>query len=104
MVNRDSRSLAKHAPDDPFTLFNQAEAFFRQGRPREAYAVFNYSPLSFRKGAAYYYALARYLCALDQHTLALTCLGKAFDADPSLRMKAFVDPDESGGALSIRVA
>lgn len=86
-------TLAKHAPEDPFTIFNQAEAFFKQGRPREAYAVFKYSPLCFRKGPKYFYALARYLCALDQKTLALKCLGNAFDKDPSLKLKALDDPD-----------
>jgi hypothetical protein len=48
---------------------------------------------SSKRGAEYFYALARYLCALDQISLALTCLGKAFDHDGSLRMKALNDPE-----------
>lgn len=49
--------------------------------------------MSFRHGADYFYALARYLCAMDQATTALSCLGKAFDADPSLKLKALDDPE-----------
>jgi tetratricopeptide (TPR) repeat protein len=86
-------TLAKHAATDPFTIFHQAEAFHRQSRSREAFAVFQMAPLSFKQGAEYFYALSRYLCALDQMTLALSCLGKAFDANPDLRMKALIDPD-----------
>lgn len=86
-------TLAKHDPDDPFTIFNQAEALHRQGRSREAFAVFKYAPNEFKHGAEYFYALARYLCALEQITLALSCLGKAFDLNPDLRMKALNDPD-----------
>lgn len=85
--------LAAHAPNDPFTAFHQAEALHRQGRSREAFSVFQYAPTEIKQGADYFYALARYLCALDQITLALTCLGKAFDHDPALRMKALNDPE-----------
>jgi tetratricopeptide (TPR) repeat protein len=78
---------------DPFTIFNQAEAFHRQGPSREAFAAFQYAPVGFKQGAEYFYALARYLCAIEQITLALSCLGKAFDSNPDLRMKALDDPD-----------
>lgn len=86
-------TLAKHAPADPFTIFNRAEAFHRQGRTREAYTVFTDAPVEFKKGAEYFYALARYLCALDQMQLALSCIGKACDVNPSLKIKALNDPD-----------
>lgn len=71
--------------------FNQAEAYHRQGRTREAFAVFQYAPLCFKTGGDYYYALDRYLSALDQSSLALTCLGNAFDADPRLLIQALED-------------
>jgi tetratricopeptide (TPR) repeat protein len=85
--------LAKHAPDDPFTIMNQAEAFHRQGRSREAFAVFQMAPVSMKMGPEYFYAIARVLCALEQYTLALTCVGKAVDLDETFRMKALTDPD-----------
>lgn len=85
--------LAKHAPDESFTIFTQAEAFHRQGRTREAFAVFQQSPMSFRTGVKYFYALARYLCALDQTQLAAACIGNAIDEDPSVRLKALNDPE-----------
>ena len=86
-------TLLRHAPDDPFAIFHQAEALHRQGRSREAFSVFQYAPLTFKQGAPYFYALARYLCATGQHSLALSCLGKAFDSDPSLRLEALDDAD-----------
>lgn len=86
-------TLLKHAPEDSFALFHQAEAFHRQGRTREAFAVLQYSPMSFRQGAQYFYALARYLCALGNRSLAMTCLGRAFDGDPELRVTARKDAE-----------
>jgi hypothetical protein len=32
-------------------------------------------------------------CALNEFTLALSCVGMAVDADPKIRMKALNDPD-----------
>ena len=46
-------TLSKHVPDDPFTIYNQAEAFHRQGRSQEAYTIFKYAPVSFKQGADY---------------------------------------------------
>jgi tetratricopeptide (TPR) repeat protein len=86
-------TLAKHAPEDPFTVFNRAEAFHRQHRSREAFEVFSHAPASFKKIPTYFYDYARYLCALEEFTLALSCLGKAFDLDAGLRMRALDDPD-----------
>lgn len=86
-------TLAKHAPDDPFTIFNQAESFHRQGRTREAFSVLKYAPTGFKRGAEYFYALARYLCTMEQMTLALSCLRKVFDLNPDLRMRVLNDPD-----------
>lgn len=86
-------TLLKHVPEDSFALFHQAEAFHRQGRSREAFAAFQHAPIGFKRGPAYFYALGRYLCALGEMTLALSCLGKAFDSEPALRMDALRDPD-----------
>jgi tetratricopeptide (TPR) repeat protein len=101
-VQMMTETLAKHAPDDPFTITHQAEAFHKQGRSREAFATFQYAPSEFKQGADYIYAIARYLCALDQMSLALSCLGKAFDTNPDLRMKALNDPDLKGVWLDLQ--
>lgn len=92
-VEMMTETLVKHAPDDPFTLTHRAEAFFRQGRAQDAFQVFRNAPDEFKKGPEYFYNLARYLCALEQFTLALSCIGKAVDADERIRMKALTDPD-----------
>jgi tetratricopeptide (TPR) repeat protein len=86
-------TLVKHAPEDPFTIFNQVEAFHKQGRSREAFAALQYAPTSVKQGADFFYLMARILCALQEYTLALSCIGKATDTDPSIRMKALNDPD-----------
>lgn len=86
-------TLAKHAPDDPFTVLNQAESFHKQGRSREAFAALQYAPANVKKGAEFFYLMARVLCALEEFTLALSCVGKAVDADPSIRMNALNDPE-----------
>ena len=39
------------------------------------------------------YLMARVLCAPEEFTLALFCIGKAVDADPGIRMKALTDPE-----------
>jgi tetratricopeptide (TPR) repeat protein len=86
-------TLAKHTPEDPFTIFNRAEALHRQCRSQEAFELFSHAPQSFKKLPQYFYDYARYLCALQEFSLALSCLGKAFDLDPELRMRALDDPD-----------
>jgi tetratricopeptide (TPR) repeat protein len=86
-------TLARHAPNDPFTIFNQAEAFHRQGRTREAFAALQYAPVNVKQGGEFFYLMARVLCALNEMTLALSCIGQAFDEDPSIRMKALSDPE-----------
>jgi tetratricopeptide (TPR) repeat protein len=86
-------TLVKHAPDDPFTLFNYGESMHRQGRSREAFELFSRAPASFKGLPQYFYDYARYLCALEEYTLALSCLGKSFDLDPGLRIRALGDPD-----------
>ncbi|HUS12134.1 MAG TPA: hypothetical protein VMZ30_16835, partial [Pyrinomonadaceae bacterium] len=85
--------LAAHAPDDPFTIFHQAEAFHRQGRSREAFAVLQYASTEVKQGAEFFYLMARVLCGLEQFTLGLSCIGKAVDADPRVKAKALNDPE-----------
>jgi hypothetical protein len=85
--------LAKHAADDPFTVFHQTEAFHKQGRNREAFAALQYAPVKVKQGADFFYLMARVLCGLEEFTLALSCLGKAFDLNSGLRLKASDDPD-----------
>jgi len=92
-VEMMTETLMKHAPEDPFTVFNRAEAFHRQGRSKDAFQLFSHAPQSFKKLPQYFYDYARYLCALQEFSLALSCLGKAFDLDPDLRMRALDDPD-----------
>jgi hypothetical protein len=38
-------TLAKHAPDDPFTIFNYAESFHRQGRSCKRSTALRYAPI-----------------------------------------------------------
>jgi len=86
-------TLVKHAPDDPFTIFNRAEAFHRQGRSRDAFDILNHAPDNLKKIPQFFYDYARYLCGFGEYSLALSSLGKAFDLDADLRMRALDDPD-----------
>ena len=86
-------TLLKHAPHDHFAIRHQAEAFHQQGRSREAFSAYQYAPTEFKQGADYFYALGRYLCAIGQPRFAETCIGRAIDCDPSLKLKALEDPE-----------
>lgn len=86
-------SLALHAPDDPFLIHHTAEAYHRQGRSREAFAVFNMAPIGFKEGEAYFYALARFLCGVGDLPLARRTLAKATRLNSELKQRALTDPD-----------
>jgi hypothetical protein len=88
-------TLIKHAPPDSFTILHAAEAQHQQGHSGEAFLALKRGENSFNGGGnvQYFYALARYACAINSVTVACSVLGMAIDIDSSIKMKALNDPD-----------
>lgn len=86
-------TLTKHAPEDSFTIRFQAEAFHRQGRSREAFAVYQMAPIRFKDGVEYFYDMCRFLCAIGDLPLARIVLARAVKLDRGISKRALDDPE-----------
>jgi len=101
-VEASCETLAKRAPNDPFAIFNKAEALHRQGRSREAYEALNSESTRFKRIPQFYYDSARYLCGMGELDLTWSSLNNAFDLDKGLRLCAQNDPDFEDLGLCFR--
>jgi hypothetical protein len=89
------QTLLANAPGDSFTILHAAEAQHQQGHSGEAFLALKRGENSFtgRGSAQYFYALARYACAINSVTVACSVLGMAIDIDPSIKIRALGDAE-----------